>query len=105
MTLICPMLLILFLPGSKDYSGKSHPRQDDICVSQEWVSTLFKILKIGKAAVPEAIYGPRLCDCADQLSEVFSTQFQISAVSGQITTLWKTTTVIHILKLEISKLI
>lgn len=97
------MLLILFLPGSKDYLGKSLPRQDDIFVSQEWVSTLFKRVKSGKAAGPESIYGPKLCDCADQLTEVFSTQFQIGAVSGRITALWKTTTVIRILKLEISK--
>lgn len=43
--------------------------QNDIVISREWVATLFKRMKTGKAAGPDAICGRTLRYCAGQLKE------------------------------------
>ena len=76
----------------------SHVPQNDIVISQECVTALFKRVNIRKAAGPDAICGRISRYCADQLSEVFTKLFQMCAELGQIPTIWKTSTIIPIPK-------
>ncbi len=77
---------------------KSLDPRNEIVISQECVTTLFKRVKTRKAAGPDAICGRTLHYCADQLSGVFTRLFQMCADLGQIPTLWKTATIIPIPK-------
>lgn len=81
MTLTCQMLLTMFFEASISTLGESFTLQEDIVICWEWVSSLFKRVKIGKVADRDAICGRILRNCADQLSVVFSTLFQMCAVS------------------------
>ena len=82
---------------------KSLEPLNEIVISQECVTTLFKKVKIRKAAGPDAICGRTLHYCADQLSGVFTRLFQMCADLGQIPKLWKTSTIIPIPKSKNSK--
>ena len=72
--------------------------QNDIVTSQETVTNLLKRVHIRKSAGPDFICGHTLWHCADQLSEVFTLLFQMSVESGQIPTMWKTSTIISVPK-------
>ena len=72
--------------------------QNDVVISQENVTNLLKRVNICKAAGPDSICGRTLCHHADQLSEVFSLLFQMCVDSGQIPTVWKTSTIIPVPK-------
>ena len=67
-------------------------------LSQAKVTILLKRVKISKAAGPDSICGRTLRHCADQLSEVFSLLFQMCVESGQLPTMWKTSTIIPVSK-------
>ena len=77
--------------------------ENDMVISQECVATLLRKVKIRKAAGPDAICGCTLRYCADQLSGVFTNLFQRCFDSGQIPTVWKTSTIIPIPKVKNSR--
>lgn len=61
-----------------------------ILILAQGVMGLFKKVKIGKAAGPDAVCGRTLQYCDDQLEGVFAPLFHLSADSGLIPKLWKT---------------
>ena len=75
---------------------------NDMVMSQECECLLRKV-KIRKAAGPGAVCGRTLRYCADQLSGVFTKLFQRCLNSGQIPTVWKTSTIIPIPKVKNSR--
>lgn len=70
-----------FFAGGVSTLGESFTPQEDIVISRAWLSSVFKRVNIGKAADRDAICGRALHNCADQPSVVFSTLFQMCAVS------------------------
>lgn len=72
--------------------------QNDIVISEDYVTALFQRVNIRKAAGPDAICGRTLRYCANQLSGFFTKLFQMCADRGQIPTIWKTSTIIPIPK-------
>ena len=71
---------------------------NDIEITQERVTTLFKRINIRKAAGPEAVCGLTLGYCADRLSVVFTPLFNMCAKKGQIPQIWKRSTIIPVAK-------
>lgn len=74
--------------------------QNDIVITQENVTNLLKRVNIRKAAGPDSICGRTVRHCADQLSEVFTSLFLMCVESGQIPTIWKTSTIIPVPKIS-----
>ncbi len=69
-------------------------------ITKENVTNLLKRVNTRKAAGPDFICGRTLRHCADQLSEVFTSLFLICVGSGQIPTIWKTSTIIPVPKIN-----
>lgn len=72
--------------------------QNGLVITQGNVTNLFKKVNIRKAAGPDSICGRALCHCADQLSEVFTTLYQMCVECGQIPAIWKTSIIIPVPK-------
>ena len=72
--------------------------QRDLVISQDRVTALLKKTNIRKAAGLDAICGRTLKYCSDQLSEIFSSLFQLCADHCKLPSIWKTSTIIPILK-------
>lgn len=74
--------------------------QNDIVITKENVTNLLKSVNTRKAAGPDFICGRTVCHCADQLSEELISLFLMCAGSGQIPTIWKTSTLIPVPKIN-----
>ena len=72
--------------------------KNDIIITSDYVTTVFKETKIKKAAGPDRICGRTLHYCADQLGGIFSYLFQLCTDSCRLPTMWKKSTVIPLPK-------
>ncbi|XP_030272344.1 uncharacterized protein LOC115581424 [Sparus aurata] len=70
----------------------------DFVICKDQVTALLKKTNIRKAAGPDAVCGRTLRYCANQLSEVFSTLFQMCVNHCQLPLIWKSSTIIPIPK-------
>ena len=70
----------------------------DFVICKDQVTALLKKTNIRKAAGPDAVCGRTLRYCANQLSEVFSTLFQMCVNHCQLPSIWKSSTIIPIPK-------
>ena len=70
--------------------------QCDFQICQDQVTALLKKTNVRKAAGPDSICGRTLRYCADQLSGVFCTLFQMCANQCQLPACWKTSTIIPV---------
>lgn len=68
--------------------------KNDLVITHQNVTNIFQKLNTRKAAGPDAICGHTLYHCAGRLSELFTKLFPMSAVSGQISKIWKSFTFI-----------
>ena len=82
-----------------NYLRKSLQPRNDIVVSREQVTCLFKKINVDKAQGPDGIGGRVLRFCAEQLGGVFSHIFQRSLDSGSIPALWKFSNIVPLPKI------
>ncbi len=74
--------------------------QSEILISQQQVKVLFKKTKRKKASGPDFICGRTLHHCAEQLSGVFTHLFQLCVDNCKTPTIWKSSTIIPIPKVN-----
>lgn len=93
-------LSIVFFPVLKNISAlkNSLVPLSDFVICKDQVTALLKKTNIRKAAGPDAVCGRTLRYCANQLSEVFSTLFQMCVNHCQLPLIWKSSTIIPIPK-------
>ena len=72
--------------------------ENDVFISEECVTKLFKRLDVNKAQGPDGICGRVLRCCADQLGSVFCHLFQLSLDTCHIPALWKFSNVVPLPK-------
>ena len=76
---------------------KSTKTNGELVIEEEDVLRVFQCTHVKKGFCPGGISGQVLKNCATQLSGLFRVIFQVSLSLQKIPTLWKTSTVIHLL--------